>query len=124
MGVPSIVFSGHDGGAAARIQFDDRAVYPCADRKMGLDHACRCRPILRLCGPPVSHVVAEAQGQRGARAQERRALTDVRGGAGVCRTDLHVIEGIWRAKADVKLPYTMGRFQRTGWLRLRERAMD
>ena len=46
------------------------------------------------------------------------------GGAGVCRSDLHVIEGIWRAKADVKLPYTMGRFQRTGWLRLRERAMD
>ena len=32
------------------------------------------------------------------------------GGAGVCRTDLHVIEGIWRSKVDVKLPYIMGRF--------------
>ena len=30
------------------------------------------------------------------------------GGAGVCRTDLHVIEGIWRQKVDVKLPYIMG----------------
>ena len=27
------------------------------------------------------------------------------GGAGVCRTDLHVIEGIWRQKVEVKLPY-------------------
>ena len=32
------------------------------------------------------------------------------GGAGVCRTDLHVVEGIWRSKVDVKLPYTTGRF--------------
>jgi NAD+-dependent secondary alcohol dehydrogenase Adh1 len=30
------------------------------------------------------------------------------GGAGVCRTDLHIIEGIWRSKVDVKLPYIMG----------------
>jgi NAD+-dependent secondary alcohol dehydrogenase Adh1 len=30
------------------------------------------------------------------------------GGAGVCRTDLHVIEGIWRQKVSVKLPYVMG----------------
>jgi hypothetical protein len=30
------------------------------------------------------------------------------GGAGVCRTDLHIVEGIWRSKVDVKLPYIMG----------------
>jgi hypothetical protein len=30
------------------------------------------------------------------------------GGAGVCRTDLHIVEGIWRSKVDVKLPYVMG----------------
>ncbi len=29
------------------------------------------------------------------------------GGAGVCRTDLHVVEGIWRSKVDVTLPYIM-----------------
>src|SRR5258707_15630903 len=42
---------------------------------------------------------------------EIRNQTDVVvriGGAGVCRTDLHVIEGIWRQKAGVKLPYIMG----------------
>ena len=27
------------------------------------------------------------------------------GGAGLCRTDLHIIEGIWRAKVGVGLPY-------------------
>ncbi len=27
------------------------------------------------------------------------------GGAGVCRTDLHIVEGIWRSKVDVNLPY-------------------
>ncbi|MDI3270703.1 MAG: alcohol dehydrogenase catalytic domain-containing protein, partial [Bacillota bacterium] len=30
------------------------------------------------------------------------------GGAGLCRTDLHIIEGIWRTKVDVALPYTLG----------------
>jgi NAD+-dependent secondary alcohol dehydrogenase Adh1 len=30
------------------------------------------------------------------------------GGAGVCRTDLHIVEGIWRSKVDVRLPYIMG----------------
>ena len=30
------------------------------------------------------------------------------GGAGVCRTDLHIVEGIWRDKAAVQLPYIMG----------------
>jgi NAD+-dependent secondary alcohol dehydrogenase Adh1 len=28
------------------------------------------------------------------------------GGAGVCRTDLHIVEGIWRAKVEVNLPWT------------------
>ena len=37
------------------------------------------------------------------------------GGAGVCRTDLHVIEGIWRQKVDVKLPYVMGH-ENAGWV--------
>ena len=37
------------------------------------------------------------------------------GGAGVCRTDLHVIEGIWRQKVDVKLPYIMGHEMPVGW---------
>jgi NAD+-dependent secondary alcohol dehydrogenase Adh1 len=39
------------------------------------------------------------------------------GGAGVCRTDLHVIEGIWRQKVDVKLPYVMDTKMRAGWKR-------
>ena len=30
------------------------------------------------------------------------------GGAGVCRTDLHIIEGQWADKSNVVLPYTMG----------------
>lgn len=29
-------------------------------------------------------------------------------GAGVCRTDLHVIEGQWKDKSGVQLPYTIG----------------
>src|SRR6202162_308835 len=37
------------------------------------------------------------------------------GGAGVCRTDLHVIEGIWRQKVNVKLPYVMGH-ENAGWV--------
>jgi NAD+-dependent secondary alcohol dehydrogenase Adh1 len=37
------------------------------------------------------------------------------GGAGVCRTDLHIIEGIWREKVDVKLPYVMGH-ENAGWV--------
>src|ERR1700732_5298888 len=36
------------------------------------------------------------------------------GGAGVCRTDLHVIEGIWRQKVELKLPYVMGH-EKAGW---------
>src|ERR1700674_6141654 len=37
------------------------------------------------------------------------------GGAGVCRTDLHVIEGIWCQKVDVQLPYIMGH-ENAGWV--------
>lgn len=37
------------------------------------------------------------------------------GGAGVCRTDLHIIEGIWRSKVDVPLPYIMGH-ENAGWV--------
>ena len=37
------------------------------------------------------------------------------GGAGVCRTDLHVVEGIWRGKVEVKLPYIMGH-ENAGWV--------
>lgn len=37
------------------------------------------------------------------------------GGAGVCRTDLHIIEGIWQEKVDVHLPYTLGH-ENAGWV--------
>jgi len=37
------------------------------------------------------------------------------GGAGVCRTDLHVIEGLWRERVSVKLPYIMGH-ENAGWV--------
>jgi NAD+-dependent secondary alcohol dehydrogenase Adh1 len=37
------------------------------------------------------------------------------GGAGVCRTDLHVIEGLWRDRVSVKLPYIMGH-ENAGWV--------
>jgi NAD+-dependent secondary alcohol dehydrogenase Adh1 len=37
------------------------------------------------------------------------------GGAGVCRTDLHVIEGLWRDRVAVKLPYIMGH-ENAGWV--------
>ncbi len=30
------------------------------------------------------------------------------GGAGVCRTDLHIVEEIWRDKVEVNLPYVLG----------------
>ena len=30
------------------------------------------------------------------------------GAAGVCRTDLHILEGQWAEKSQVKLPYTIG----------------
>src|SRR6201993_175971 len=37
------------------------------------------------------------------------------GGAGVCRTDLHIVEGIWRSKVDINLPYIMGH-ENAGWV--------
>ena len=37
------------------------------------------------------------------------------GGAGVCRTDLHIIEGLWRDRVAVKLPYIMGH-ENAGWI--------
>lgn len=37
------------------------------------------------------------------------------GGAGVCRTDLHVVEGLWRSRIPVRLPYVMGH-ENAGWV--------
>ncbi|NPC97794.1 NAD(P)-dependent alcohol dehydrogenase [Nocardioides sp. zg-DK7169] len=37
------------------------------------------------------------------------------GGAGVCRTDLHILEGQWEAKSGVDLPYTIGH-ENAGWV--------
>jgi NAD+-dependent secondary alcohol dehydrogenase Adh1 len=37
------------------------------------------------------------------------------GGAGLCRTDLHIIEGQWAEKSNVKLPYTLGH-ENAGWV--------
>lgn len=37
------------------------------------------------------------------------------GGAGLCRTDLHIIEGQWRDKSGVSLPYTLGH-ENAGWV--------
>lgn len=37
------------------------------------------------------------------------------GGAGLCRTDLHIIEGQWKEKSNVTLPYTLGH-ENAGWV--------
>ncbi|EGP87678.1 uncharacterized protein MYCGRDRAFT_109408 [Zymoseptoria tritici IPO323] len=37
------------------------------------------------------------------------------GAAGVCRTDLHILEGQWAEKSGVKLPYTIGH-ENAGWI--------
>ncbi len=37
------------------------------------------------------------------------------GGAGVCRTDLHILEGQWAEKSQVHLPYTIGH-ENAGWV--------
>jgi NAD+-dependent secondary alcohol dehydrogenase Adh1 len=37
------------------------------------------------------------------------------GGAGVCRTDLHILEGQWEEKSGVHLPYTIGH-ENAGWV--------
>ena len=37
------------------------------------------------------------------------------GGAGVCRTDIHILEGQWAGKSGVQLPYTIGH-ENAGWV--------
>ncbi len=37
------------------------------------------------------------------------------GGAGLCRTDLHIVEGQWAPKSNVELPYTLGH-ENAGWV--------
>jgi NAD+-dependent secondary alcohol dehydrogenase Adh1 len=37
------------------------------------------------------------------------------GGAGVCRTDIHILEGQWAEKSQVQLPYTIGH-ENAGWV--------
>lgn len=37
------------------------------------------------------------------------------GGAGVCRTDIHILEGQWAEKTNVALPYTIGH-ENAGWV--------
>ncbi len=37
------------------------------------------------------------------------------GGAGLCRTDLHIIEGQWADRSGVTLPYTLGH-ENAGWI--------
>jgi len=37
------------------------------------------------------------------------------GGAGVCRTDLHIIEEQWASRSNVELPYTLGH-ENAGWV--------
>ncbi len=37
------------------------------------------------------------------------------GGAGLCRTDLHIVEGQWAPKTNVPLPYTLGH-ENAGWV--------
>jgi NAD+-dependent secondary alcohol dehydrogenase Adh1 len=38
------------------------------------------------------------------------------GGAGLCRTDLHIVEGQWADNSQVALPYTLGH-ENAGWVR-------
>lgn len=38
------------------------------------------------------------------------------GGAGLCRTDLHIVEGQWASRSGVALPYTLGH-ENAGWVR-------
>jgi NAD+-dependent secondary alcohol dehydrogenase Adh1 len=38
------------------------------------------------------------------------------GGAGLCRTDLHIVEGQWADRSGVALPYVLGH-ENAGWLR-------
>jgi NAD+-dependent secondary alcohol dehydrogenase Adh1 len=45
------------------------------------------------------------------------------GGAGLCRTDLHIVEGQWAAKSNVVLPYTLGH-ENAGWVHEVGSAVD
>src|SRR5829696_8678089 len=38
------------------------------------------------------------------------------GGAGLCRTDIHIMEGQWKELSGVTLPYTLGH-ENAGWVR-------
>src|SRR5690349_9020621 len=37
------------------------------------------------------------------------------GGAGICRTDLHIVQGLWEDKARMALPHVMGH-ENAGWV--------
>src|ERR1700676_3645230 len=45
------------------------------------------------------------------------------GGAGLCRTDLHIIEGQFSQKSGVTLPYTLGH-ENAGWVQEIGSAVD
>jgi NAD+-dependent secondary alcohol dehydrogenase Adh1 len=45
------------------------------------------------------------------------------GGAGLCRTDLHIVEGQWASRSGVPLPYTLGH-ENAGWVREVGTAID
>src|SRR6195256_5417052 len=45
------------------------------------------------------------------------------GGAGRCRTDLHIVEGQWKEKSGVTLPYTLGH-ENAGWVAAVGTAVD
>jgi NAD+-dependent secondary alcohol dehydrogenase Adh1 len=45
------------------------------------------------------------------------------GGAGLCRTDLHIVEGQWKEKSGVSLPYTLGH-ENAGWVQEVGSAVD
>ena len=45
------------------------------------------------------------------------------GGAGLCRTDLHIVEGQWKNKSNVALPYTLGH-ENAGWVEAVGAAVD
>ena len=49
------------------------------------------------------------------RLQEANDVIVRIGGAGLCRTDLHIVEGIWREKVDRPLPYPLGH-ENAGWV--------
>jgi NAD+-dependent secondary alcohol dehydrogenase Adh1 len=45
------------------------------------------------------------------------------GGAGLCRTDLHIVEGQWADRSGVTLPYTLGH-ENAGWVQEVGSAVD